>query len=77
VSVTGNEEGKATGPDGRSYGIANISFSIATTYEQFKSFLADVERSMRLLDITSISFGQPDALGLTTYSVRAQTYWLR
>lgn len=77
ISVTGNEEGQATGPDSRAYGIANVSFSVATTYDRFKTFLADLERSMRLLDITSISFGQPDAVGRTTYSIRAQTYWLR
>lgn len=65
------------GPDSRPYGVMALSFNVSTTYDQFKTFLGDLERSLRLLDIDTISFGQPDITGRTIYTVRAKTYWLR
>ncbi len=77
ITVAGESGGQATGPDSRPYGTMHLSFNVSTTYDRFKTFLADVERSLRILDVDSISFGQPDPVGNTTYTVRARTYWLK
>jgi Tfp pilus assembly protein PilO len=78
ISVSGDSAStQAVGPDSHPYGTMDMSFNVSTTYEQFKGFLEDVERSLRILDVDSIAFGQPDAVGRTTYTVRARTYWLK
>lgn len=77
IAVSGESGGQTVGPDSRPYGVTHLSFNVSTTYQQFKAFLADLERSLRILDVDSISFGQPDAVGNTTYTIRAKTYWLK
>ncbi len=78
IAVTGDTGGSSTlGPDTRQYGTMNLSFNVATTYDRFKTFLADLERSLRILDIESITFGEPNPVGNTTYTLRVRTYWLK
>lgn len=84
ISVAGgpdqnkNQNSGAIGPSGNDYGTIELSFNVSTTYDQFKTFLSDLERSMRLIDVKNISFGAAaEGTGLTTYSVQAETYWLR
>ncbi len=78
IGITGTEGTQTKeAPDSRPYGTMRLSFNVITTYDQFKAFLADAEKSLRLLDVQTISFGQPDETNRTTYSVTAQTYWLR
>ncbi len=81
LNIAISEDGTAAqvvGPDSRPYGTMIISFNVLTTYDRFKTFLSDLERSLRILDVDSISFGQEDPVtGRTTYTIRARTYWLR
>lgn len=73
---------------GTKYDSITMSFSTTGTYEQFKSFLADLEHSLRVVDIVSLSFsssqtgsqsGQRAAGSEPTYSysMTIRTYWLR
>jgi hypothetical protein len=52
-----------------------LTFSVFGTYEQFKSFLADIERSLVLMEITNISFttGEGD---LQQYEVTVNVFAL-
>jgi Tfp pilus assembly protein PilO len=47
---------KAIGPSNKPYGEMTLSFSVATTYENLNSFLTDLEKSLRLVEIKSLSF---------------------
>lgn len=58
------------------YGTAILRFSVATSYSNFQSFLADLEDSLRLVDISSLSFGSSDR-DLSDYGVELKTYWLK
>jgi hypothetical protein len=84
ISISGPDTtgGKAVagalGPQESPYGTVAFSFGIATTYEKFKQFLSDLEHSLRVMDITGITFGESSSVtGVTVYSVQGQTYWLR
>lgn len=59
-----------------SVGSVVVSFTIPATYPVFVQFLKNLEQSLRLVDITSISFavGSGD---LIEYKVGLKTYWLR
>lgn len=67
----------AIGPDTKPYGTVGMSFMITLTYDQFRNFLADLEQSLRILDITSVSFKPSDTSPLYDFSVSLSTYWLK
>lgn len=50
-----------------------IAFTLTTSYENFSRFLADLEKSLRIIDVTSISV-VPNQLGQYDFSVAARTY---
>lgn len=67
----------ALGPSSDDFGRLSLSFTVSSTYDRFRAFLADLERSLRLVDITSLSFGAPGQNGMTSYQVTFTTYWLK
>ncbi len=46
--------------DGEKYQSTSISFSFITNYENLKSFLVNIRKSLRLLDVVSLEFGRID-----------------
>jgi len=57
------------------YRTLDVHFAVVGTYQDFRTFLSDLERSLVLMDVTDISFGQDDAAE-TTYSVSVRLYSL-
>jgi Tfp pilus assembly protein PilO len=70
-----NRSAGAVGSSGDPVGSVEVSFSVTSTYEEFLSFLADLEHSLRIIDVTKISFVASDA-GRNDYSMTIRTYWL-
>lgn len=66
----------ALGPDARLYGSIELHLTITGPYASFIEFLQDLERSLRLVDITKLSFvaGSTD---FHQYEVVIKTYWLK
>lgn len=58
------------------YDALTMSFGVTTTYENFINILNDLELSLRILDITKISFTPTDT-NVYDFSVELKTYWLR
>ena len=57
------------------YEKAEVSFSLVSNYENFMRLLADVEKSLRIMDVKSISFSTSES-GLYDYQISVETYWL-
>lgn len=53
-----------------------ISFSVSASYEILKRFLDDLSRSLRIVDIESVSFSGNDK-NLYDYKISLRTYWLK
>ena len=51
-----------------------FSFSLTSTYNDFNQFLSDLEHSLRIIDITSISVLPSATANLYDFSVSAKTY---
>ena len=64
---------------GFDYGAIELSFSVVSTYNNFKRFMMDLEDSLRLVDITSFSVApaSTETGELYSFSVSLNTYWLR
>lgn len=58
------------------YDRVTVSFSFVAGYENFKGFLKDLEKSLRIMDIESASFQSGDS-SLYEYKVAVETYWLK
>ncbi len=53
-----------------------VNFTFVSNYENFRKFIKDIESSLRIIDIRSISFATSDS-GLTEYTLSIDTYWLK
>lgn len=64
------------GPDDGLYGKIRMGFSLIGRYESLVNFLAEIEQSLRVVDIVALSFtrGQGD---LYEYELELDTYWLK
>lgn len=60
----------------RSYGVLPVSFGAKASYGDFESFLRDLELSLRLVDVRSLSL-KAGATGDYDWTVKLDTYWLR
>ncbi len=56
------------------YKSATIAFEFSASYEDFNSFMNDLERSLRILDIKSVKVSSGDK-GIYKYEVSLDTYW--
>jgi hypothetical protein len=64
------------GPDTRSFGIATLGFSVTASYKTFKNFLGDLERSLRIIDVKTLSFSAGDK-DQYEYNLEINSYWLK
>ncbi len=53
-----------------------VSFTFVSNYEGFSNFLADLEKSLRIMDVKTISFQTGEA-SLYEHQVTVETYWLK
>ncbi len=58
------------------YGVLPMKFSVNASYNNFLSFLGDLENNLRIIDITDISFTSTDS-GVYDFNVGLNTYWLK
>jgi hypothetical protein len=58
------------------FGVVTLSFGVSTTYEQFISLLKDLESSLRILDVSSLSISTNES-GTYDFSIDLKTYWLK
>lgn len=65
----------AVGTSGEAVGSVELGFVVSSTYEDFLAFLQDVEHSLRVVDVESISFTAGDT-NVYDFDVRIRTYWL-
>jgi hypothetical protein len=53
-----------------------VSFNVTAPYQQFISFMQDLEASLRIMDITHLTVSANDT-GTYDFGVQLTTYWLR
>ena len=76
ISDSKNKRGAlAVGASGDPVGSAEVSFSLSASYDNYLTFLQDIEHSLRIVDVGKISFkpGQGEAY---EFNMTIKTYWL-
>lgn len=66
------------------YGTGELSFTVTGPYEAYIAFIKDLERSLRLTDITAVKLKpvnedptKPSAVDLYEFDTTINTYWLK
>lgn len=75
-SAAGASSQGELGPDNKSYGDLVFSFKITASYDKFRSFIKDLEESLRIVDITGVSFNATES-GDYDYEITMKTYWIK
>ncbi len=80
---SGSSAGSATavGQSGDPVGSVELGFTLSSNYDDFRAFLADLEHSLRLINVEKITFKEtPNPTGgtsdTTDYHIDIRTYWL-
>ena len=65
----------------KEYGVWNLQFSTFGTYPNFVNFVKDLEKNLRLVDITGIQFSSGEGTSalpdIYKYTFNIRTYWLK
>jgi Tfp pilus assembly protein PilO len=93
TSTTATTNGTAVLPGGgaskaapKDYGIFDLEFSTSGSYDNFVNFTKDLEKNLRIVDISSVSFSSDAGAGLIIktlgpeiykYDFKIKTYWLK
>ena len=64
------------GPGDTPYESLILSFTVSGSYETFRQYLADLERSLRLVDVVGVSF-KSNENGIYDFTISIKTYWLK
>jgi hypothetical protein len=72
---TGARGALAVGASGSAVGSVELGFSVNASYDTMLSFLADLEHSLRILDVEKMSF-TANPKDLSDYAFTIRTYWL-
>lgn len=76
VGETTPDSSDTFGPSGKKYGSIELSFSVTASYKNFLAFLQDLEQSLRIVDVVSLTVRSSKA-DLYEYDVVLKTYWLK
>ena len=79
VQIEADEERQSSGqlgPDEGTYESVVLSFSVSGTYDTFRTYLADLERSLRIVDVVGLSFSSNET-GIYDFTIHIKTYWLK
>jgi len=71
-----SQERTLIGREDKPYDTFSLEFSIDGPYSNFVSFVSDLEKSLRIVDIENITFSSSDDR-VSSYTVRIKTYWLK
>ncbi len=76
VSVGNFNNSQQVGAGNSSYGTLSLSFTVTSSYNNFLSFLSDLENNLRIIDVTGINFTSSDN-GQYDFGITLNTYWLK
>lgn len=81
VQTTNQSATAAVGASKQKYDSVTLKFTTQGTYDTFLAFLGDLEQSLRIVDLVSLSLSNsaatPGREPIYTYDVTLRTYWLK
>lgn len=76
IDEESNTASKNINPTKKAYGSILVSFQVTSSYGSFVEFLKEAEQSLRIVDVTNLSFKAAQNNSYD-FSVTIKTYWLK
>jgi len=76
-SEASTPEGEEPQDESLTLGMATLRFTVEGSYANMVNFLMDLERNLRVVDITDITFMGGEAGGPESYTIGVRMYWLK
>jgi hypothetical protein len=54
-----------------------INFTFITTYANYRKFLADLEHSLRIIEVRNLGFSTAENSNVIEFQAQIETYWLK
>lgn len=77
ANQTSSDQGLSTLNSTKKYDSVTLSFSVASSYENFIGFLGKLEQSLRLVDVTSLTVKNTESPGIYNFDIELKAYWLK
>lgn len=72
-----SKEKNLIGKSDKPYGTLGLEFSVDGPYQNFISFISNLEKNLRIVDIDGISFSSATGEEVIQFGVKIRTYWLK
>ena len=76
VMLARGTDGAVDAPESAELATVDVSFAVIGTYDQFKDFLKDLERSVTLFEVTEIKYSVTEESVLQQFSLTVRSYSL-
>ena len=73
---SGSGSALAGGHGGSAIGSVDVGFTVRATYDDFIAFEEELEHSLRIIDVTKLSFTSAGSQDMNSYAFTIRTYWL-
>lgn len=70
-------DGTFDGESNQTYNSVKLSFSVTSTYQNYVDFIKKLEKSLRLVDITSLSIKNTGAPNIYQFDITLKAYWVK
>ena len=61
----------------KDYNSFSLSMTFTGTFANFNKLIGDMEKNLRIIDITSVTFDAQDTKDIYKFEVKAKIYWLK
>ncbi len=73
-SVTDNKSALESKKDYNSF---NLTMTFTGTFSNFTKLMGDIEKNLRIIDVSTVTFDSQDGKDIYKYEVKAKIYWLK
>lgn len=70
-------DNKSAALNNKDYNSFGFSFTTVGTFDSFNKLIADIEKNLRIVDITSVAFDTAENKDTYKFEVKAKIYWLK
>ena len=78
VQTTPTTQSNRLGPDLEPQGTVNLKLTLAGTYDNFRQFVREFDRMLRIVDVANMSLAATDqVLGTYVYNLEVRAFWIK
>lgn len=76
-STTNIRDNKAALEAKKDYNTFSLTMTVTGTFANFTKLMSDMEKNLRIIDITSVTFDAQDTKDVYKFEIKSKIYWLK